>query len=254
MKFKDKYKEELDSIVFSESFEKDTLGLLLQAKREANLMSEKRKPFKIAVLVAAAVLLLSFSTFAVVSLLSASQVAQSVGEKELAQVFVEKDFTPQTVTGEVYSVTSLGMAPGKNIYELEGAQINENRSYAVWAVYRNDSEPLSLIDGSPIQVAPVIDGYRPSLLWEAGMGATGMEKDGVLYYLFDYTDLEAFADKKVSLMAFEGNFPTADILTSDVNGKVVYADTYNGFKGVFELELDKSKADPEKAQEILGMY
>lgn len=254
MNFKDKYKEEFDSIVFPESFERDTVELLYQVKREANSMNEVPKSLKTAVLVLTVILLLSFSTFAVISMLSASQVAQRVGEKELAQVFVDNDFTPKTIKGEMYSVTSLGMAAGKNIYELDSVQINENRSYVVWAVYRNDSEPLSLIDGSPIQVVPVIDGYRPSLLWEAGMSAMGTEKDGVLYYLFDYTDLEVFADKKVSLMAFEGQFPTADILTSDVNGNVVYAESYNGFKGVFELDLDESKADPVKAREILGIY
>lgn len=254
MNFKDKYKEEIDDIVFSESFESDTAELLRQVKSEAYLMSKKRKSLKVAALVVAAVLILSFSAYAVMQLLSASQVAQTVGEKELAQVLAQNDFTPVTVKGDTYSVTTLGMASGKNICELDGIQISEDRSYVVWAVYRNDSEPLSLVDGSPIQVAPVVDGYRPSLLWEVGMSASGTEKEGVLYYLFDYTDLEALADKKVSLMAFEGFFPTADILTSDVNGKVVYAEDYSGFKGVFELDLDESKADPVKAREILGMY
>lgn len=39
---------------------------------------------------------------------------------------------------------------------------------------------------------------------------------------------------------------------NDSDGKVVYADSYSGFKGVFPLELDKSKADPKSAEKLIG--
>jgi hypothetical protein len=55
-------------------------------------------------------------------------------------------------------------------------------------------------------------------------------------------------------MAFEGMFPTNNIITSDSKGEIVYAEGYNGFKAVFELELDESKADPEAAAEFISQF
>ena len=256
MTFKDKYKEDLLSLSFADNFEKKTVELLKAAQRKDDLMSDKRKSLKVAVLAIAAILILSFSTFAIVSLLSPSQVAEQVKEIELAVLFEENDFEPVTVKGELYSVTFMGMVPSEKFYSYEenGPLVSENRSYAVWAVYRNDGTPLSAIEGSPINVIPVADSYRPDALFSLGMGGSGTEKDGVLYYLFDYTDLEIFADKGVSLIAFEGIFPTADILTANEKGEIVYAENYKGFKAVFELDLDKSKADPEAAAELMSQF
>lgn len=257
MTFKDKYKEELhQNISFADNFERSTVELMKAAQREDDLMSQKRKPLKVAALVLVAMLLLSFGAYAVFSLLSASQVAEQVGSKELAALFEESNFEPVTVKGEVYSVTFMGIAPGEIFYanEENGPMVSENAVYAVWAVYRNDGEPLDQMAGSPIQVIPVMDGYRANCLFSMGMSTSGFGKDGVLYYLLNCTDLEIFADKNVKLMAFEGMFPTADILTSDDKGEIVYAEGYNGFKAVFELDLDESKADPEAAAELLSQF
>ena len=256
MTFKDKYKEELHNLSFKENFEENTVELLKAAQREDGLMSHKKRPLKVAAIVIAAIIMLSLGTYAVISLLSASQVAEGVGEKELAVLFEESGFEPVTVKGEVYSVTFMGIAPGEKFYSYDenGPMVSENRNYAVWAVYRNDGEALDLMMGSPIQVIPVIDGYRHDILFSAGMSASGYSKDGVLYYLFEYTDLEILAHENVKLMAFEGMFPTNNIITSNDKGEIVYADGYDGFKAVFKLDLDESKADPEAAAELLSQF
>ena len=256
MTFKDKYKEELSDIRFAENFEENTVELLKAAQREDDLMSYKKRPLKVAAIVVAAMLMLSLGAYAVISLLSASQVAEKVGDKELAVLFEESGFEPVTAKGEVYSVTFMGIAPGEKFYAYDenGPMVSENRNYAVWAVYRNDGEALDHMMGSPIQIIPVIDGYRPDILFSAGMSASGYSKDGVLYYLFEYTDLEIFAHENVKLMAFEGMFPTNNIITSNDKGEIVYADGYNGFKAVFDLDLDESKADPEAAAELLSQF
>lgn len=256
MTFKDKYKEELRNISFAENFEENTVELLKKAYRKEKLMSERRKPLKVAALVAVSLMVLSLGAYAVVSLLSAAQVADEIGDKELAVFFEENYFEPVTAKGEVCSVTFMGTAPGEAFYAYEegGELVSESRTYAVVAIYRNDGGPLDQMTGSPIQVIPVIDGYRPDALFSMGMSATGMEKEGVLYYILDYTDLEVFAHENVKLVAFEGMFPTANILTANDNGEVVYAESYDGFKAVFELDLDKSKADPKAAAELMSQF
>lgn len=256
MIFKDKYKEELHNLSFKDNFEENTVELLKAAQREDDLMSRKKRPLKVAALVIIAMLVLSLGAYAVIYLLSPSQVAESVGDKELAVLFEENGFEPVTAKGEVYSVTFMGTAPGEKFYSYDenGPMVSENRTYAVWAVYRNDGEVLDSMMGSPIQVIPVIDGYRPDILFSAGMSASSYSEDGVLYHLFEYTDLEIFAHENMKLMAFEGMFPTNNIITANDKGEIVYAEGYNGFKAVFELDLDESKADPEAAAELLSQF
>ena len=256
MTFKDKYKEELHNLSFKESFEENTVELLKAAQRKDNLMSHNKRPLKVAALVIAAIITLSLGAYAVISLLTAPQVAEELGEKELAVLFEENGSEPVTVKGEIYSLTFMGTAQGSDFYydEENAHRVIDSSTYVVWAIYRNDGEPLDQMMGSPIQVIPVIDGYRPDILFCAGMSASGYSKDGALYYLFEYTDVEIFAHENVKLMAFEGMFPTNNIITSNDKGEIVYADGYNGFKAVFELDLDESKADPEAAAEFLSQF
>ena len=255
MTFKDKYKEELSDIRFAENFEENTVELLKAAQRKDDLMSHNKRPLKVAALVIIAMLVLSLGAYAVISLLSAPQVAEEVGEKELAVLFEENGSEPVTVKGEIYSLTFMGIVKWSDLYSDIGDACNiDSSTYVVWAIYRNDGEPLDQMMGSPIQVIPVIDGYRPDILFCAGMSASGYSKDGVLYYLFEYTDIEIFAHEHVKLMAFEGMFPTNNIITSDSKGEIVYAEGYNGFKATFELDLDESKADPEAAAEFLSQF
>lgn len=255
MTFKDKYKEELSDIRFAENFEENTVELLKAAQRKDDLMSHNKRPLKVAALVIIAMLVLSLGAYAVISLLSAPQVAEEVGEKELAVLFEENGSEPVTVKGEIYSLTFMGIVKWSDLYSDIGDACNiDSSTYVVWAIYRNDGEPLDQMMGSPIQVIPVIDGYRPDILFSAGMSASGYSKDGVLYYLFRYTDVEIFAHENVKLMAFEGMFPTNNIITANDKGEIVYAEGYNGFKAVFELDLDESKADPEAAAEFLSQF
>ena len=255
MTFKDKYKEELHNLSFAENFEGNTVELLKAEQRKDGLMSHNKRPLKVAALVIIAMLVLSLGAYAVISLLTAPQVAEEVGEKELAVSFEESGFEPVTIKGEVYSLNFMGVVKWSDLYsDIKNAYNIDSRTYVVWAVYRNDGEPLDSMMGSPIQVIPVIDGYRPDILFCAGMSASGYSKDGVLYYLFKYTDLEIFAHENVKLMAFEGMFPTNNIITSNDKGEIVYAEGYNGFKAVFELDLDESKADPEAAAEFLSQF
>ncbi len=256
MTFKAKYKKELSDIRFTENFEENTVILLNEvAKRKENIiMTNKRKTFKIATLVVAAIMIFTCSAFAVVTLLNSSDVAGRFDEKELVAFFEENYFDPVTVKGEEYSVTFMGMAPGEEFYAYKegGTLVSENRTYAVIAVYRNDGEPLSHLEDSPVQVIPVMDGYRPNVFFAMGISHERFSEDGVLYYLWDYTDVEVFADKNVRLMAFESTFPIG-IITANDKGEIVYAEDYNGFKAVFELPLNQSKADPMKAEELLKM-
>ena len=238
MTFKEKYKEELSKTRFTENFKGNTVTLLTQAaERKDNVfMTSKRKFIKTVALVAAIIMTLSLSAFAMISFLSSADVATHFGNKELAVLFEKSDFEPETIKGEDYSVTFMGTAQGESIYEIDGIITNEGRTYAVYAIYRNDGTALDILDGNPIHIIPVADGQKINAFTSYGMSASCFVKDGVLYALYDYTDIKAFTDMEISLMAFESSSSPFSALTANDNGEIVFADDYNGFKGKFSLK------------------
>lgn len=255
MTFREKYIKEMDSITFSDSFEFSTTKLMLQkaAGKDEKALT-KIKPLRILAAAIAIIALLSLTAFAISSLLSAREIACYLGEKEIAEMFEDSESKPQSVTDGTYTVTLLGITTGSKLNATEGFEGEESKSYAVVAIFRNDGSPLDGANGMPIMLTPVVEGYRPDVTFNLTSGASGFARDGVLYYLFDYENLEIFSFGKVYIMAFEGFFPTPDIITTDENGIITYADGYQGFKGIFELPVDKSKADPKAAQEILNNF
>ena len=257
MTFKDKYKEELSDIRFAENFEENTLAMLSEAaeRKENIIMINKRKTLKVVALAIATIMILAGSAVAVINLLRPSDVAGRFDKNEIATFFDENYFESVTEKNEVYTLIFMGMAPGEDLWSHEiGDELAlENRTYAVFALYRNDGEPLSHLDDSPIHILPVMDGYRPTALLSLGMSHSRFSENGVLYYLYDYTDLEVFADKNLRLVTYEGTSPYSAITSND-KGEIVYAEGYNGFKAVFELDLDESKADPEAAAEFLSQF
>lgn len=257
MTFREKYINEMNEVSFSEGFDIRTANLMKQrAIRKDEKVLQKRKPVKVLAVVLAIIALLSITAFAVSYILSAREVADYFGEKEIAAMFEDCEVKPQTVSNGTYDVTFLGSTTGAKINKTEGFEADETRTYAVVAIRNTDGTPLSLMDGMPISFAPVIEGCMPFQTWAIlNFSASGMEREGILYYLFDYENLEVFADRTVSIALLEGvMFPGPDVLILDENGKVVYAEGYVGFKGIFDLPMDESKVDPKAAAELLSNY
>lgn len=257
MTFRELYVKEMDEISLSEGFEIRTANLMKQrAERKDEKVLQKRKPVKVFAVVLAIIALLSTVAFAVSYYLSAKEVAEYLGDKEIAAMFEYSKCEPQSVSNGTYDVTFLGETTGAKLNMTEGFEAEETRTYAVVAIRNTDGTPLSLMDGMPISFAPVIEGVMPFQSWAIlNFGASGLEREGILYYLFDYENLEVFADRTVSIALLEGvMFPGPDILTMDENGKIVYAEGYRGIRGMFDLPLDESKADPEAAEELLSNY
>lgn len=256
MNLRELYVKEIDGISLSEDFEKRTVDIIRQrTDRKHREVPKGKKSIKILAAAIAVILLLSVTVFAFSYLLSAEEIADNLGEKDIAELFKDSETQMQTVSNGIYDVIFLGKATGTALSFAEGFDAEEAKTYAVFAIRRTDGTALSLGEGMPLQLAPVIEGYMPYRTWNVLVGASGFEYEGVLYYLFDYENLEIFADRTVSVAVIEGDlFPTAEILTLDGNGKVVYGEEYEGMKGIFDLPMDKAKADPKAAEELLSYY
>ncbi len=236
MKFENKYLNDMRAVIVTEDFRRETVVMMKQAAERKEVMNMKKNSFKVLAVVTALILLFSVGAFAIGYLLSADEVADALGEKEIAEMFRDSGVEIKSVSDDEYTVTLLGLVSGEVLKDTD-ADVDEMRSYAVVSLEKNDGSALGIVDGMPLQMVPVADGYSPLEMWGNVMSSvSGMEKDGILYYLFDYESLEPYMDKNISIAVFEGDYPTADIFVMNENGVTEYADGYNGFKGIIHFE------------------
>ena len=252
MSFETKYKQQMNSINFTVDFEKSTVELMESAakRKGENVMNKTTKTLVAAVLIIA---ILSFTAFAISKLLSAGEVAEHFGESQVADSFNEQNSEVKSVTDKGYTVSFLGIIKGE---KFESEEIKSDCSYYVVSVAASDGSTLSLVEGNPLGMSVIIEGYPAWKIntWSLNTSANGMESNGILYYLYDCENLEIFADKNVYLAVYEGFTPGIDIITMNSDGTFKFAEGYNGFKAMFKIPLDPLKANPEAANEILREY
>lgn len=256
MNFKSKYNQHMNSVSFSASFEKNTIELLESAaeRKEKYIMNKSvNKVAKFLLVAALIIAFLSFAAFAISKLLSAGEVAERLGENQLANSFNGQSIEVESVTDKGYTVSFLGIVKGA---KFESNEIKSDCSYYVISVASSDGSPLSLVEGNPLGMSVIIEGYPTWKIntWSLNTSASGLEENGILYYLYDCENLEIFADKNVLLAVYEGLFPSVDIITMRPDGTFEFAEDYNGFEAMFRIPIDSSKANPEAANKILNEY
>lgn len=252
MNFEKEYKQQLGAVCFSENFEAETVELLKTAAqgKERKLM---KKSVRIILAAAIFVLLMTVTVFAISGMLSARDVAEKIGENRVAESFDRQEYTPKTVTDKGYTVSFLGVVKGERFLSDD---IKADCSYFAVAVASADGSALSLVDGNPLGMSVIIEGYPAWKInsWSLNTSAHGTEENGILYYLYNCENLEIFADRNVYLAVYEGYIPSLDIITMKDSGEFEFAESYEGFKALFRLPLDTAKANPEAAAEILKEF
>ena len=241
--------------------QKTNLNLEVQEKRE--IRKFKAKPLKAALIAAVVAVLLAVSAGAsykfimpegffkdqediVFDSVYAVVDADNVGEDEFKTV-------QKTVKSNEYTITFEAIAKGKTIRPVDKKWegIIPEKLYAIFTLKADDGQPIILnkINFSEIGVNVAIKGYDPSSSVTLGMeGKYFYEENGVLYFVCDITDAGLFADKELHISVFENYLADATILRMDENGDPYFVESYDGFKAMFDLALDKSLADNEKAE------
>lgn len=222
--------------------------------REELKMNEKRNFKKVLICVAAAVCILFATAFAAVHMLNAKEAASALGDEALAKYFDECGSPTETVTDGAYRATVLGLVSGKNLSELEQSsrEVLPERTYAVVAVEKADGTAMTYDD--EILVTPLIRGLKP---WQYNIftmngGYTANIINGVLYRIIEFDSIEYFADRDVYMAVLSGDFLNNDSYAFDeATGEISPKDDFDGTNILIKLKLDKSKADPEKAQKYL---
>lgn len=252
MNFREEYKTGVDKIRFDENFNTKTAKLIQE--KTADKITYSRKPFRIFVAAAAIFVLLTTSVFAASVFLTPDKVAERFGENSIAELFRSKNVISvnESIIDSRYCITLHGIAEGTRLAYIEDVAVREDRSYIVLSIESLDGTELNILDNE-IHFTPLVKGYEP-LRVNAGTlecEAMGFAENGVIYCLFDSTNLKLFADNTVYIAAYEGMIPGSfDMKDKDIS----YDSSYDGVKAIFELPLNPDDADSEAVNNLLSPY
>lgn len=232
---------------------KNKIATPFDFEREEMKMVKKKLNIKKTVMIAAAVVCLFGTTaFAAVHYLNAKDVATTLGESKLAQEFSGQTAVSESETDGEYKASVLGVVSGDNLakYSISSnGQYYTDRTYAVVAVEKADGTPMTYED--EVLVTPLISGLEP---WRYNIFSMHGQHnarviDGVLYRIVDFDNIEYFADREVYMAVLSEAFYNRDAYNFDNNtGMISVNEDYEGTNILFKMNLDKSKANPEKAQ------
>lgn len=219
------------------------------------IMKTNKKRAKIVLLLCAAVaLILGTTVFAAYKYLSARQAAVLMGDDKLAECFEGSEAQSETVTDGKYCATVLGIVSGENLSKFESSawEVFPERTYAVVAIERADKTDMTYDD--EVLVTPLIEGLEP---WKYNVftmngGYQAIIKDGVLYRIVEFDSIEYFADRHVYLAVLSDTFyDNAAFDYDEKTGLITENKAYEGTNILFDLKLDKQKANPAAAEKYL---
>lgn len=254
------YKKAVDALSFSPDFPERTEAMLRRHNQKTEKETLKMKLMKRPAAIAAAAALLVVSAAAAVLRLSASQVADEMGQHALAQAFEDNNavVVNETVESGGYAITLMGLTSGANLDEWS-SDVDTARTYAVVALNRLDGTPLEreTFDFTGHTVTPLVSGYAPWVVnnWTLGSSATGTAVNGTFYFLLNTSDLGVFADRTVYLAFYEDGFaPSAGQFVMAEDGSIAFAEDYARAHALFTLPLDPGLADPAAAEAMVAPY
>lgn len=205
--------------------------------------------------VAAAILLLcligiSGSVYAAYHYLTPAQTAEEMEMNKLAEKFAQQEDEVLSVKTKGYYINYLGILTGKNLADgLEGAEVDKEKTYIVTAIQKEDGTAMTYSDH--FFIGPFIKGLNPIHynITQNGSSATRMIDHGILYCISECDTIGIFAKRGIYLVIQEGRFYDAEAYSMDEKTGVLTANKeYEKVNVLFEIKLDESMADEEKAQ------
>ena len=251
------YKQMMEQAVPSDALIQKTKHKM---KKEKPIMI--KQSFKTAVIAAAIIMLLATTVFAAWHFLTPSEVADKLEKPALSAAFDSENAINinKSITSGDYIFTLLAIVSGKDISDQQyfsNYELRNDRSYIMTAIQRADGNPMPSYEDDgymPFYISPYIKGQKP---WQVNAhtlhgGATEILADGVLYCLVEFENITMFADRGVYIGITDGSFPNKQaFILNEQTGELSVNPDYDGTSILFDLPIDKSLADPEKAQAFL---
>lgn len=232
--------------------------------RENDIMKPVyKKRISVALLTAILTLAMSITAFAAWRLLSPKQVAEHFGDKMLAHAFEDKNAIEinKSIVSGGYNFTFLGIVSGEGLSDFKSSaeDINPERTYAVVSIAKVDGSIMPDTKDEeygevPFFISPLIKGQKPWQYNIASMngGYSSFVIDGIMYRLIECDGIEMFADRGLYLCISTSDFYDVEAFNyNEETGEVSPKTDYKGANALFNLPLDITKADHDKAEKYL---
>lgn len=200
----------------------------------------------------------SMTAYAAYRYLSPSQIAKEVADNNaLAKAFESKDavLVNETQTSGDYEVTLLGLVSGADLALCVGGdeakELEGSRTYAAVAVNRIDGV---IAEDERKCVSPLINGVDWMIANNGTMDVAlhWFTRDGVIYELLECDNLEIFAGRGVQVgVVDEFCDETEAFAMNKETGAYSKKEGYEGTNALFDLPLDKAKADEKAADDYI---
>lgn len=239
--------------------------ILNRFKERNKMKSVNKKRISAVALVAVFTLVMSITAFAATQYFSSKQVAEHLGEQILAEAFESNDAIEinQSIASGNYNYTLHGIVSGAGLNGLNNSEqeINPDRTYAVVSIARADGAPMPKTSdpeygSEPLFISPLIKGQKP---WQVNIftmngGYNEIVLDGIMYRLIECDGIEMFADRGVYLAISSGSsfYNNEAYAYNESTGAISPKSDYDGTSILFDLPLDKKKADHDKAEAYLN--
>lgn len=235
----------------------------IKEKETMKLFNKKKLPVLIFTIISI-ITLGAVSAFATARYLTPSIVATKLKDKTLANAFNGKDAVninkSQIIGSEKY--TLLGMISGKSISQfIEKDDLNKiknNKTYIVVSIENTDGSQrpkttAKEYSGSNLIITPFVKGISPTVfnIHTIGGGYSEFIQDGIQYRLIEMDNLEMFADKGIYLAICHDNNYNKAFNFNEQTGEITPNTDYDKNNLIFDLPIDKSKANTTKAKEYL---
>lgn len=200
----------------------------------------------------------SMTAYAAYRYLSPSQIAKEVADNNaLAKAFESKDavLVNETQTSGDYEITLLGLVSGADLALCVGGdeakELEGSRTYAAVAVNRIDGV---IAEDERKCVSPLINGVDWMIANNGTMDVAlhWFTRDGVIYELLECDNLEIFAGRGVQVgVVDEFCDETEAFAMNKETGAYSKKEGYEGTNALFDLPLDKAKADEKAADDYI---
>ena len=255
------YKEMMSRAVPSAALVRKTKNRMI--KEESIVIKQSIKlAFRPAIVVVVVLLLATGTVFAAMNLLKPGEVAEQLGNQSLSAAFNSENAINinESQTADGYTFTLMSIVSGSDITDhlvVQNGEVLKERTYAVIAIQKTDGSPMLAFDDPDAErfyFSPFIKGFSPSRInsFVLSGGGAMIILDGVLYVITDVDDISIFADRGVYI-GINSGFSFGDAFNFDeATGEISPNPGFDGVSVIFELPVNLSLADPEKAQALLN--
>ena len=243
----------------------DAIGLINDEAIQDAKTYRRSKPYygvKLFLIAAAIVLLSTTAMAAAWILLRPAEVPKQFNNHTLSDAFDSEKaiIINDSITSGEYTFTLMAVVNGEGISDYFGTAVERQpeRTFVILAVQNADGTPIQMEtfddELSQLMVSPLVKGLEPLWVNVASMGgsASSCLVDGVVYRLVECDSFMMFADRGLYLGVCSSPFIMLDTFKFDkITGEITANPDSPGINIVFDLPVDASYADPERAEQYL---